>query len=178
MVHQSNAYFERCHTADYDPSISVETKHNCWAAWLEHYREGQTPDRIGYASHRLVSLDSGADTPPLPGLGSATVSYTASYLSSSPEEEPDEATAEVEGTDEGTAGGEDVDVVHPPQVPHDDLHGVLNTRGTRNPQIMRGACAAVCGPRWDACMEHCEGRDNSCQRACEAEQRICMRGCF
>ena len=61
MVHQSDAYFERCHAADYDAVVTRDERRTCWARWIEHYTPGQPPDRVAYASRRVRELGEGRD---------------------------------------------------------------------------------------------------------------------
>ncbi len=67
MIHESDTYYERCYAADVDPQITVDTRRECWALWLEHYTPGQPPDRVAHARSRLAALEAGEVAPPLPG---------------------------------------------------------------------------------------------------------------
>ena len=161
MVHQSNAYFERCHAADFDPTVRPGLRRECWGRWLRYYTEGQPPDRVEYARNRAASLDDGEAIVPLPGMRPTAMgsSHTASFLPTS-SEQPDGTSTTVQLPDATRQALEAPAVDLPP--PPDTI----------------GACASVCGPRWDACMTPCEGRAAGCREACEHEHRTCMRGCY
>jgi len=175
MVHQSNAYFERCHAADYDPSVAVDTRRQCWTAWLEHYTVGQPPDRVAYARERLDELEDGEDVQALPGMRTSSVgtSYTASFLTTHarPEVEGDDAE---DGDTEGEGAGSVSELENREQILATDQA----TTVPEPPPESGGACASVCTPRWNECMEECDGRSDACREACETEHRTCMRGCY
>lgn len=174
MVHQSHAYFERCHAADFDPRVRPDLRRQCWARWLQHYTYGQPPDRVQYARGRLAALEDGEAIDPLPGLAPTAVGtrYTASFLTTAAHAEDASATAggnaapaglSTEARVEATVGGV-------PRVdPAEDLPA---------PPDVHGACANVCMPRWNDCVVRCDGRARTCREACEAEHRTCMRGCY
>lgn len=77
MLHQSEAYYERCHAADLDPARSTEDRLRCWTAWVEHYRVGMPPERVSHARRRLAALNDGIALDPLPDV---TPSYTATFM--------------------------------------------------------------------------------------------------
>ena len=158
MVHQSNAYFERCHAADFDATVRQDLRRECWARWLEHYTPGQPPDRVEYAQHRLGALDDGERIEPLPGMRATALgsSHTASFLTTTSDGDTAPTTAETAEE----PGIETPVVVRPP------------------PPTAIGPCADVCAPRWDQCIAQCDNRANGCTEACEHEHRTCMRGCF
>lgn len=160
MVHQSNAYFERCHAADFDSTVRPGLRRECWARWLQHYTPGQPPDRIEYARNRLAALDDGEEIEPLPGMRQTAIgsTSTASFLPA--------------GADQG---GEQPMVVLP-----DATQQALESPAPDRPPppTMIGACASVCAPRWDGCIAACDGRAEGCRESCEHEHRTCMRGCY
>jgi hypothetical protein len=77
MLHQSEAYYERCHAADLDPARSTEDRRRCWTAWVEHYRVGMPPERVSHARRRLAALNDGIALEPLPDV---RPSYTATFM--------------------------------------------------------------------------------------------------
>jgi len=160
MVHQSNAYFERCHGADFNAQITPAAKRQCWGLWLRYYADEQSPDRVAYARDRFAALGRGEIMIGLPGVPTSAVdtAYTSSFLTVS---EVDTTTDATDAT--GPAG---------PDPSSTDHHRRIT------PPIANGPCAGVCGPRLEACVARCEGRERSCQAACDIEQRTCARGCY
>jgi hypothetical protein len=152
MVHQSNSYFETCHAADFDPSVRISDKRACWAAWLEHYTDGQPPDRVAYALERLEDLDRGRTLRALPGIRTTMVgtAYTGSTLPSA-----ESGPAEVES--------------------RHDANGERPESPSERPI---SACDRACAPRVERCLSHCRDHANGCRQACEVEERLCSRGCF
>ncbi len=179
MVHQSNAYFEHCHAADYEASLPVTTKRSCWAAWLEHYRMGQPPERIAYARDRVVALAMGDDVEQLPGMPQGVVgsTYTAAFLTEGGELSIAQAAAETPIP--SVADGADIDAAASVEVAPSAVPVTDNVPATEiaPPTRARGACASYCNPRWDACVRDCAERE-SCERACDVEHRTCVRGCY
>lgn len=173
MVHQSNAYFERCHGADFDPTVRPDLRRQCWARWLQHYTYGQPPDRIEYARNRLAALEDGETIAPLPGLARTAVgtSFSASFLTTSARSDDAAATsgdavpAELSDDQQREATVGDVPPVEPPEE-------------LPPPPNVTGACAGVCTPRWNECVRRCDHRVEGCREACETEHRTCMRGCY
>lgn len=182
MVHQSSTYFERCNSADYDLAVANETRRQCWAAWLQNYHQGQPPDRIEYAQQRIRDIEAGIALASLPGMEppGTRVSYTSAFLATSAPVESTSATAASaadttndaipQGT-EGLVPTTDTDDTNAPAAPPPRRQAQLE------PPTNSGACAPVCGPRWQQCMRHCEGREAGCERACGTEHRTCMRAC-
>ncbi len=164
MVHQSNAYFERCHAADFDPTVRPELRRECWARWLQHYTQGQPPDRVDYARGRVAALEDGEDIAPLPGMQRTALgsSYTASFLTME-----EQAQSEAETSDPEVELPADTQEALEPAVAEIPA-----------PPDVTGGCAPVCTPRWNDCMSQCDGRAASCREACETEHRTCMRGCY
>lgn len=199
MVHQSDTYFEHCHGADLDPRLRVEQKHACWSAWLDHYAEGQAPDRVRYAEERCAALAAGEQLPPLPGT-SAAVSYTSSSLTmpdgamsqeldaasdaapdstAEPSDDPPvlqetpPATVETAGGEEPeTSEGPDPDVVQPRRYPQ------VRYTPPSPPRMNESPCQSVCDPGWEQCIVPCRQRGEACTVACEVEYRSCMNGCY
>jgi hypothetical protein len=207
MVYQSNAYFERCHTADFDPEVSVEKRRKCWAKWLEHYTVGQPPERVQYARQRLHALERGETMDPLPGLGPVGTSYRASFLTSRPAQRS--AGGEGASSDRGargttqkadggtsaasTDGGTSVAVADGgvaeagASISATADAGADAAKDAREVDIPSppdddqhpGPCATVCDPRWRACARRCTGPEaDSCLEACKSEYRLCMGGCY
>ena len=106
MLHQSNAYYERCHSADVDPARSVEQRERCWTAWLEHYSWNQPPRRVRYAERRVVALRHGETVAPLPDaepeVYAATFYSTAASATSAEGDLPCVEAGET-GAEEGAA---------------------------------------------------------------------------
>jgi len=203
MVHQSNAYFEQCHAADFDSTVTPELRRQCWARWLQHYTYGQPPDRVEYARARIAALEDGEEIEPLPGMSRAAVdgSYTASFFTPTaavehPEDDRPEPEPGAEGdgpqadTSEAAAGDEAAGATAVAEEAETDpaaRTAVWERPGRRviqpqrefpEPPNTQGACARVCTPRWNVCIRRCDDRPESCREACETEHRTCMRGCF
>jgi len=149
MVHQSNAYFERCHSADYDPTVQANIRQACWAAWLEHYTGGQPPERLEYARRRLRALEEGITVPPLPGLPSSALgsSHTASFLV--------------------TSSSSSTEQVLPSAVPQSPAAPTADDGAAR---------LEVCAPERVRCRDACDSA--GCHDACIAEYRTCLRGLY
>ena len=195
MVHQSNAYFERCHAADFDASVSTEDKMGCWQAWVEHYRAGQPPERVVYARERVAALTQGDILVPLPGMQEAAVgpSYAATTYAAGGDE-PAAASADSDppaGAD-GNGGvasplganGQPNGIDPPsaalggaPIAPH-VAAATSRMAPPEPPRVGDPVCANVCEPRWEACVAQCANRPPSCLEACSTEHRTCMGGCF
>lgn len=207
MVHQSNAYFEQCHGADFDPTVTAELRRQCWARWLQHYTYGQPPDRVEYARARVAAIEDGETIEPLPGMRRAAVddSYRASFLTARPdrpvpaptavEQGDGEASSETAGGDqdtteapgrnsETTEDGEEPDAARAAVWERSETRRLQNRRVIEaqrelpEPPVTQGACARVCTPRWNVCIARCDDRPASCREACVTEHRTCMRGCF
>ncbi len=164
---QSRVYFERCYAADFDPSIAAAEKHACWTAWLEHYTNGQPPERGDYARERVYAIEHGESVPRLPGLPQAALgprAVTPVTVASAPEEPPAPEEAPVLPVDRVQ--------LEERREPRRDRHAPPLPR-TANP-----ACAsAACEPAWRECIDACDGTE-ACETACEVELAACARGCF
>lgn len=163
MVHQNASYFERCHAADYDPSVRPPARRACWERWLAYYREGQPSDRVRFARARLAALESGAPSDPLPGMRGASLdaAYTGAFLSSDGETKPEaEAPPSVAAAPPHAASKDDDDADLPSP-----------------PEVQSSACIPVCEPRWQACARRCDGQPDACIRSCEVEFRTCASAC-
>jgi hypothetical protein len=181
MVHQNTEYFERCQTADYDPSVSASTRHACWTRWLAHYTAGQPDERRHHARARLAALEGGEPTEPLPGLGDTPPE-------TGPEAPPEAAegrAATAPGEPEPPPAAEDEPEAPPPEgdaAEGDESSSTASseddrTRLRRPPGGLSGACTGLCQPRWETCARGCIGQPKGCLKSCEAEYRICMAGC-
>jgi len=202
MMHQSTNYFERCNGADLDPGRTRAEREGCWSAWLEHYADGQQPERVTYAEGRLAALRSGEEMAPLPDQ----VRYTAAYVTTSaqinrdgeesasdPGTEPDPSEP---GGDSANAGSESSDVVAlcteaqctegcDPVV---DCGLPANVRpappappppAPRPPSLQTSQpCLRICNPEWDTCIARCTERGPACVVACEARFHVCVGGCY
>lgn len=208
MLHQSEAYYERCHAADLDPARSTEDRLRCWTAWVEHYRTGMPPERVSHARRRLAALNDGVALEPLPDV---TPSYTATFMALEAAESPD-ARAEHGEVDAGagiapsnTAASGDTtnpgvtttpEVATPSNVaatgdeppsasPRPTAPGRDPSRIPPRPRPLapRAAspthpCTPVCQPRWDACVDRATARGIDGLEACRIEHRVCMNGCM
>jgi hypothetical protein len=157
-VRESDVYFERCHGADLDRTLSLQAKYACWETWLDEYAEGQPPHRILYARERMVALAYGEP------------------LSASPESSLPEGASVATDTAPDTTGVDGGTAIAPTAT---EASGPRTSPVPRNPRY-RGnpTCEPVCAPPWRTCLARCvEGRD-ACVRACESEYRACMRGCL
>lgn len=73
VAHENTEYYERCYAADYDPSVSLDTRRECWSRWLEAHSKAQPPERITFAEQRLQELAADGSTRPLPDAAPAPV---------------------------------------------------------------------------------------------------------
>jgi hypothetical protein len=171
QVHRSDVYFERCHAAEMDEAVPLQSKYACWETWLEGHAEGQPPHRILYARERMVALAYGEPLTVISDAPSAEDTPTEASdappeATTSAEAEPSSATA-MEGSagaaPTGVTDGEAEAEVFIPERP----------RYQGNP-----ACDPVCGPPWERCVARCTDGRQACVQACESEYRGCMRGCF
>jgi hypothetical protein len=126
MLHQSEAYYERCHAADLDPARSTEDRLRCWTAWVEHYRVGMPPERVSHARRRLAALNDGIALEPLPDV---TPSYTATFMALEAAESPEERV-ELGEQDEGAA-----DEVVPSNGEASAASSVTTNPGVTNPGV-------------------------------------------
>jgi len=169
MVHQSNSFFERCHGADFDSSVTPDQRGQCWSVWLEHYTLGQSPDRLVYARQRIVDIQTGQESvAPMPGMPTSQVegSYTASYLSLGAPDTVPESPDQTETTDEATA-----------EATASAAPSEAQPRRPRAPNADH-ECSEVCEPRWDACIARCDNPHGACRHTCETHHSTCLAGCF
>lgn len=196
MLHQSEAYYERCHAADLDPARSTEDRLRCWTAWVEHYRVGMPPERVSHARRRIAALNDGIALEPLPD---ERPSYTATFMALEAAEGPDrveevsasdggvpasepstdlaaasnDATANDSNTDESAAAaGSNVPGRDPSRIPPRPRPLAPRAASPTHP------CAPVCQPRWDACVDRARSRGLDGLEACRIEHRVCMNGCM
>jgi hypothetical protein len=66
QAQRSTERYEQCYGADYDPSIALEQRQECWRAWLRDRVDGEPPERVQYAETRLDQLSSDGSVKPLP----------------------------------------------------------------------------------------------------------------
>jgi hypothetical protein len=175
-VHQSTAYFERCHAADFDPSVSLEQKEQCWATWLQYYTHGQPPHRVSYATERREALSRGEEVEPLPGVSYAAVdaSQRSEYLTAGGSTEPVPTVS----PPEPAPSPEQADNAPPEPGPVEPEAAPRERRLPGPPGRPHGACVPICNPRWDSCVARCEDGVRQCRDACETEHRTCMAGCY
>jgi len=181
MIHESDTYYERCYAADVDPAISMETRHQCWALWLEHYTPGQPPDRVGHARERLAELEAGVaaaplpDMPPLPATASEQDAGVALADGSAPPGAPlDGAVAPADGAVAPTSGTD----AAPTAPPAPDSPEVRANYRPPPPVRTTTACDPVCLAAWEECVPRCDDRTRSCMAACQARYRSCQAACY
>lgn len=63
-VFDGDVHFERCYRYDAEPSRTRDERLSCWSEWSQRYTQGQTADRVDYASSRARTLSAG-DTKPV-----------------------------------------------------------------------------------------------------------------
>lgn len=199
MVHQSNAYFERCHAADFDTAVRPEVRRQCWARWLQHYTSGQPPDRVDYARHRLAALEDGESIEPLPGMRRVTVgsSYTASFFAlegNGGEQEP--AVEDPQAADAAAVDGEQAVEVGPASEGGPAPEGSSVLEGTEDTVELPAATRRALDPRpvapptprrvhelpappstAGACASVCTPRWNECMTRCTDQPRSCREAC-
>lgn len=199
MLHQSEAYYERCHAADLDPARSTEDRLRCWTAWVEHYRVGMPPERVSHARRRLAALNDGIALDPLPDV---RPSYTATFMALEAAEAPD-ARPGGASTDGGVPPADTPDTSAAPSTTEASAGSNVATDDSSSasprpiasgrdpsripprprPQAPRAAspthpCTPVCQPRWDACVDRAASRGLDGLEACRIEHRVCMNGCI
>ena len=164
-VQDSRIYFERCYAADFDARIPLAEKHACWTAWLEHYTEGQPPERARYARERLYAIEHGESVPRLPGLPEAAIGpQRVTPVMAASEERPEPVQEEYDTVDE-----EDMPRPRPRR----------RRRVSPMPRTSNQECAArACAEPWNDCIQRCPEDRESCETACEVELQACARGCF
>lgn len=179
MIHESDTYYERCYAADVDPEISVDTRRECWALWLEHYTPGQPPDRVAHARSRLAALEAGEAAPPLPDtavlpgteavseISDAGVEASALLDGATPEPLLDGAVAAAATADAGPVGP-----------PRPDSPEVRAAYRSPPPVSVTTACDPVCLVGWEECIPRCDDRTRACRSACQARYRSCQAACY
>lgn len=172
MVHQSEAYFERCDAADRDPEVGDAHRLRCWEAWIDHQTEGQPPSKVRYARERIEALVLALHAPPAPpppARGGAP----------SDAGPPTDAAALPDA-------GQDASPQESGRSPPPPLAGGCPARPTALPGVacpspperVSGPCADTCDPAWYRCVSHCTQFEHECLDACELEYRTCVGGCF
>jgi hypothetical protein len=66
QAQRSTERYEKCYGADYDPSIALEQRQECWRTWLRGRVDADPPDRVRYAEMRLAQLSSDGSARALP----------------------------------------------------------------------------------------------------------------
>lgn len=172
-VQDSRVYFERCYAADFDARIPLAEKHACWTAWLEHYTDGQPPERARYARERVYAIEHGESVPRLPGIPDVAMGPRQATPMTVSSEEREIVVAEPEPEPEPppptTVDDEDMPVPRPRE----------RRRRVRIPRTSNQACALrACAPAYEACLDRCPEDRDACETACEVELQACARGCF
>lgn len=62
----SSERYEQCYGADYDPTVTLEQRQQCWGRWLELRVEDDPPERVHYAEMRLAQLAVDPSTRSIP----------------------------------------------------------------------------------------------------------------
>ena len=180
MVHEENAYYERCYAADVDPQYSVEFRRECWGRWLEHYTAGQPTDRVAYARGRYEALARGEERAPLPGQEPPPLDVDVDVDerdggSEAPETELSDGGVPLgdaaTGIAEGDGGGG-------PESPDPDSAEVRSRYRPPPPAGQTSPCDSVCASHWETCVPRCDGRPHACIIACQERYRSCQAGCL
>jgi hypothetical protein len=171
MIHESDTYYERCYSADVDPAISLETRTQCWALWLEHYTPGQPPDRVAHARQRHAALEAGVAEAPLPGSPVVTPEPAPAPTA------PDAAGDPSASVDGGVPAEPALDGTNT-GVPRPDSPDVRAAYRSPPPVSHTTACDPVCLAGWEECLPRCDDRTRSCRAACQAQYRACQAGCY
>lgn len=172
MIHESDTYYERCYAADVDPQISMETRQQCWALWLEHYTPGQPPERVAHARMRLAELEAGVQAAPLPdaplplAVESVDAGVEVALLDGAVATANDGAPVAT-ATDAGPLG---------PPAP--DSPEVRANYRSPPPVSVTTACDPVCLVGWEECIPRCDDRTRACRSACQARYRSCQAACY
>jgi len=173
MIHESDTYYERCYAADVDPQITMDTRRECWALWLEHYTTGEPPERVAHARSRLAALEAGEAAPALPGspppveAGASDAGVADLSLLDGATPEPPLDGAVAAATDAGPVGP------LPPTAPE-----VRAAYRSPPPVTVTTACDPVCLAGWEECIPRCDDRTRSCRSACQARYRSCQAACY
>ena len=151
MTHRNTVVFETCHAADLDPTLASESRSACWAQWLEHYSEGQPPDRRIYAWERRAALLQGDEMRPIEF----------------------QRLAPPEGVDPSRGAPSQSQ-----SSPGNSLYNHADISENQNDSRYENPCNPLCQPRLAICEDTCIDRDRACLNNCETELRICLRGCY
>lgn len=146
-MHYGDRFFERCAAADAAGERPAQARQRCWSDWLSHYRSGQPPERIAWATERIAALRDGDASPTVPELH-------ADGLTATP----------------ATPANDDRDATAPGPPPWDRSPPTPAAERV-------GVCAEACTPDWEACTAACEAEAADCRRACDAEFQVCVRAC-
>ena len=157
-TYESDNAFERCFGMDYNPSVSVEEKTECWIEWLGDRVYNQPEDKISYARLRLNELEGGVSIPGPPGPEGAFDARPAAEADSDDERDSDRYAGPVEVD----AGPAERDAGLDSQAPVTE-------------------CEKECKTAFSTCRQECAsdaGVSDDCLGACEREYRPCMQRCF
>jgi hypothetical protein len=92
QAQRSTERYEQCYGADFDPSIALEWRQECWRTWLRERVEADPPERVGYAKMRLEQLSSDGSARPLPSaVAEPPPSHQHEYPRSAPSGYPKSA---------------------------------------------------------------------------------------
>ena len=58
--------YEQCYGADFNPSVTLDQRLQCWSDWLDARVEDDPPERVRYAEMRLAQLSVDPSTRPIP----------------------------------------------------------------------------------------------------------------
>ena len=179
-VHTGNVYFERCSGGDRDARYTDAERRHCWDAWLTHYTDGQSDERISYARERVTHLDPERSALIEMATGEAELEAEVEAELATGEETahlpPSEAPIVVlTGRVTGAETEREAREPRPPREVTPELRA--RHRPTR-PRTSTAHCDGTCMPPWEACVDSCDDRDRACHGACRQRFRICSSGCY
>lgn len=172
-VHSGNVYFERCSGGDRDERYSDAERRRCWDAWLTHYTDGQSDERVSYARERVILLDPDRSALIEMATGEAELEAEVESDAHLP---PSEAPIVVLT---GTATGAETDRATREARPRREETPALRDRHRpTRPRTSTAHCDGTCLPPWEACVDRCDDRDRACHGACRQRFRVCSSGCY
>ncbi len=176
-VHTGDVYFERCSGGDRDDRYTDAERRRCWDAWLTHYTDGQSDERISHARERVTLLDP--ERSALIELATGEAELEAELASSEAEAAhlpPSEAPIVVLT---GTATGADTDrATREARPPREETPELVERHRPTRPRTSTARCDGTCLPPWETCVDRCDDRDRACHNACRQRFRVCSSACY
>lgn len=176
-MHSGNVYFERCSGGDRDERYTDAERRHCWDAWLTHYTDGQSDERISYARERVTHLDPERNA--LIEMATGEAGLEAEVASS------DEARAHLPPSEApivvltGTVTGAETDREERERRPaREETPELRDRHRPTRPRTSTAHCDGTCLPPWEACVDRCDDRDRACHNACRQRFRVCSSGCY